>query len=160
MCVQVTGMSQNMQLLAKMWCHMWQLKPVKRNMVTWVVETCNYSAFMGENAAAKYVQRLWNPRRRWTHHTRATGKTTLCGNGACMRVCFKGEKELSPEIWVTEQEIHQGEAEVGKVIPLLSEKWMAWPPAPPAPPTHAHTCTLAAFDSSSIFDPQTCNKSE
>lgn len=37
---------------------------------------------------------------------------------------FKGEKELSPEVCVTKGEIHQGQSEVGKIISLLSEKWM------------------------------------
>lgn len=102
--------------------------------------------FHGRKAATKHVQRLWNPQYLRSHHTCATGKTTLGGNGACMRVRFKGENGLSPEIWVSEQEIHQGQAEVGKMIPLLSFKVDGLTSRSTCTPcSHAYTRTLAGW---------------
>lgn len=47
-------------------------------------------------------------------------KDNISGNNAC----FRGEKEMSPEVSITKVEIYQGQAEVGKMISLQSEKWM------------------------------------
>lgn len=63
-------------------------------------------------------------------------KGNIGGNSAC----FRGEKELSPEVWVTKAEIYQGQAEVGKMISLKSEKRMT-PLHPAWPHVHTHTLT-------------------
>lgn len=61
-------------------------------------------------------------------------KDNISGNNACHR----GERELSLEVWVTKAEIYQGQAEVGKMISLQSEKGTT-PLQPAWLHTHSHT---------------------
>lgn len=131
-CVEVTGMSENMQLFAKMWCQRWQLTPVKRNMATWTGGNVQLFCFHGrwwgwggccsKTCAAPVKSTALQK----SSHTRDRKDDSSAATVRASVRAFEGEKESPPEgLSYGAGEIHQGQAEVGKMIPLLCEQRMA-----------------------------------